>query len=48
MEAWLVRGAVVLLVVNLIVLAALYAIPMPDDGVIPGRDARTVITPGGR
>ncbi|MCP4806120.1 MAG: hypothetical protein GY913_06830 [Proteobacteria bacterium] len=47
MEVWLVRGAAVLLLVNLLVLAGLYAVPMPDDDVIPGRAARTVVTPGG-
>lgn len=48
MEAWLVRGAIGCLVANLILLAALYAVPMPDDEAIPGRAARTIITPGGR
>lgn len=47
MDAWLVRGAAALLVLNVLVLLGLYAIPMPDSDAIPGRAARTVITPGG-
>ncbi|HJN74864.1 MAG TPA: hypothetical protein QGF58_13105 [Myxococcota bacterium] len=39
----LTRAALLLLALNVIVLVVLYLLPMPDEGEIPGRDARTIV-----
>ena len=43
MESLLTRGALALLLMNLVVLAVLWALPMPDPGDLPGRSAQQIV-----
>lgn len=42
-DAWLQRGALGLLVVQLVLLLALWLLPMPDADAVPGHAPRLVV-----